>query len=190
MNTKTSYTRRHLVRMSAGAGIATAFGLFLASGTWQALAQNGDTELVCNADGVRIRRNPGLSGSVIGSLGSGAVVNVIGDPVDRDGYTWLNISPQSDRSKTGWAAAQFFDRGGGSGNGWSAGTVLSVADGPLNLRRSAGTGSGVIRSYATGTRATVISGPTAANGYSWYKVKIAKDGTVGWFAGDFLEVAR
>ncbi len=189
MNTTNTYSRRHLVRIGAGAGLATALGFAIsASGTRRALAQNGDTELVCNADGVRIRRNPGLSGAVIGSLARGAVVNLIGDSVDRDGYTWLNISPQSDRGKTGWAAAQFFDRGGGTG--WSAGTVVRVKDGPLNLRRAAGTGGGVIRSYATGTLATISSGPTSANGYSWYKVKIQNDGNVGWFAGQFLEVAR
>ena len=186
MNT---YSRRHLVRMGTGAGLATALGIsFVAPGTRQALAQNGDTELVANADGVRIRRNPGLSGTVIGSLRRGAVVNLIGEPVNRDGYTWLNISPQSDRSKTGWAAAQFFDRGGGTG--WAAGTVVRVKDGPLNLRQSAGTGGAVIRSYATGTQATIISGPTSANGYAWYKVKVSGDGSVGFFAGNFLEIAR
>jgi hypothetical protein len=268
MNTNTRYSRRNLLRTGTGAGIATVLGLaFSTPGIRQALAQAGDTELVCNANGVRIRKDPGLSGTVIGSLSSGAVVNLIGDPVTRDGYTWLNISPQANRNLTGWAAAQFFGEpggggwaigtdvvvatdslnlradpglsgrvilsarngthavtrtaalardgytwygvtlddgtkgyfagefleegtGGGGNDGWPAGTILSVADGPLNLRRSAGTGGGVIRTYVTGTQATVISGPTAANGYDWYKVEIAKDGNVGWFAGDFLEVAR
>jgi len=175
--------------LGAGAGIAVALGGSLAApGAREALAQNGDTELVANTDGIRIRKNPGLSGTIIGSLSRGAVVNLIGEPVNRDGYTWLNISPQSDRNKTGWAAAQFFDRGGGTG--WAAGTVVRVKDGPLNLRRSAGTGAGVIRSYATETLATIISGPSSANGYAWYKVKISRDGNVGFFAGNFLEVAR
>ncbi len=102
----------------------------------------------------------------------------------------MPISPQSDRNKTGWAAAQFFETGGGTGDGWAAGTLVRVADGPLNLRRAAGTGSGVIRTYSTGTRASIVSGPTRANGYNWYKVKISGDGNVGWFAGNFLEVAR
>lgn len=131
MNRNTLYSRRHLVRMGTGAGIATALGFALsAPGIRVAAAQNGDTELLCNADGVRIRRDPGLSSGVIGFLDSGAVVNVIGDPVTRDGYTWLNISPQSNRNLNGWAAAEFF----GSGGGWPAGTVVRVADGPLNLR--------------------------------------------------------
>lgn len=189
MNTTLRYSRRNLIQLGAGAGIALALGGGLtAPGARQAFAQNGDTELVANADGVRIRKNPGLSGTIIGSLSRGAVVNLIGEPVNRDGYTWLNISPQSNRNLTGWAAAQFFDRGGGTG--WAAGTVVRVKDGPLNLRRSAGTSGAVIRTYATGTLATIISGPTSANGYAWYKVKISRDGNVGFFAGNFLEVAR
>lgn len=187
MKNTTGYTRRHLVRTGTAAGIATALGLaFSAAGTRLATAQNGDTELLCNADGVHIRKDPSLSGVVIGFLNSGAVVNVIGDPVTEDGYSWLPISPQADRGRTGWAAAQFLETGGG----WAAGTVVRVADGPLNLRRSAGTGSGVILSYGTGTVATVISGPVAGNGYNWYRVEIQKDGNVGWFAGQFLEVSR
>lgn len=268
MNTNTLYSRRNLLRMGAGAGIATALGVALAApGPRQGLAQNGDTELVCNADGVRIRKDPGLSGAVIGSLSSGAVVNLIGDPVDRDGYTWINISPQANRNLNGWVAAQFFGEasgggwaigtdvvaatdslnlradpglrgavilsarngthavtrtaalardgytwygvtlddgtrgyfagefleegtGGGGNDGWPAGTFVRVATDQLNLRRSAGTGSGVIRTYASGTLAAILSGPTSANGYTWYEVEIAEEGTVGWFAAEFLEVAR
>lgn len=191
MNTNTLYSRRKLVRLTTGAGITTALAFgSTAPGIRQAFAQAGDTELVCNADGVRIRKDPGLSGAVIGSLNTGAVVNLIGEQVERDGYTWLQISPQNDRNTTGWAAAEFFDTGGGTGDGWSAGTILGIADGPLNLRQSAGTDSGVIATYATGTQATVISGPAAGNGYSWYKVEISEDGNVGWFAGEFLGPAR
>ncbi len=88
MARNSQYSRRQLVRMGAGAGIATALGFGLTvPGIQQALAQNGDTELVSNANGVRIRKNPGLSGTVIGFLSRGSVVNLIGDPVKRDGYT-------------------------------------------------------------------------------------------------------
>ena len=102
-------SRRTVLRLAGGAGFTLAAGAVSGGRLVNtAIAQAGDTELVCTEDGVRIRKAPGLSGTIIGYLRQGVVVNLIGDPVSRDGYTWLNISPQADRTKTGWAAAQFF----------------------------------------------------------------------------------
>lgn len=188
MNSMNRYSRRILLRTGTGAGIATALGFaFPAPGVRRALAQNGDTELVCNSNGVRIRRNAALSGAVIGSLSSGAVVNVIGDPVTRDGYTWLNISPQGNRNLNGWAAAQFF--GEPSGGGWAIGTNVVVATDTLNLRADPGIRGRVVRSARNGTHAVTRTAAVSRDGYTWYGVTL-DDGTRGYFAGEFLEVAR
>lgn len=60
----------------------------------------------------------------------------------------------------------------------------------LNLRTGPGTGSGVIRVYGAGEAATILDGPQAANGYTWYKVETWSDGRTGWFAGEYLELAK
>lgn len=179
------YSRRTVLRLATGAGLVAAAGAAPAGPLLsRVMAQAGDTELVCNANGVRIRRDPGLNGAVIGSLSSGAVVNLIGDPVSRDGYTWLNISPQANRNLTGWAAAQFF--GEPSGGGWAIGTDVVVASASLNLRRDAGIRAAVIRSVPRGTHAVTRTAALARDGYTWYGVTL-DDGTKGYFAGEFLQ---
>jgi hypothetical protein len=181
-----SVSRRTVLRLASGAGFALVAGAVSGGRLVNtAIAQAGDTELVCNTNGVRIRRAPGLDGAVIGSLGSGAVVNLIGDPVSRDGYTWLNISPQANRNLNGWSAAQFFRTSqGGFGIGADVVTTDSV-----RLRRQAGLGGAVIRVVPKGTHAVTRSAPISSDGYTWYGV-ILDDGTEGFIAGEFLTRAR
>lgn len=182
------YSRRTVLRLATGAGLVAAAGAAPAGPLLNlAMAQAGDTELVCNANGVRIRRNPGLAGAVIGSLSSGAVVNLIGDPVSRDGYTWLNISPQANRNLNGWSAAQFF--GEPSGGGWAIGTDVVVATDSLNLRAEPGLSGRVILSAGNGTHAVTRTAALARDGYTWYGVTL-DDGTKGYFAGEFLREGR
>lgn len=263
-----SASRRAFIRLVTGAGVAVAAGVATGGpALLTTLAQAGDTELTCNANGVRIRNRASLAGSVVGTLNSGNIVNLTGEPVEADGYVWLPITarggtagfaaadffdvaqdgwsvgtrvyvntaslrlrseaslsssvvgtyPQGTGAITRWApvsrdgytwygvtlnngtegffAGEFLARGSApgpapdpGGDGYEAGTIVQVADGPLNLRRAAGTGGGVIRSYASGTRATVIAGPTIANGYRWYQVEVT-DGAVGYWADAFIRVA-
>jgi peptidoglycan/xylan/chitin deacetylase (PgdA/CDA1 family)/uncharacterized protein YgiM (DUF1202 family) len=65
-----------------------------------------------------------------------------------------------------------------------AGDKVRVTAG-LYLRTGPGTGYGVISTMPTGTVCTVVSGPTAANGYSWYQLDTPYGR--GWAAGEFLE---
>ncbi len=64
------------------------------------------------------------------------------------------------------------------------GTNAVVADGPLNQRSSASLGGTVLQVLATGTIVSVISGPTSANGYSWYYV--TANSIDGYVAGRYL----
>lgn len=64
------------------------------------------------------------------------------------------------------------------------GSDAVVADGPLNQRSTAGTGGAILQVLSTGTLVSVISGPTAANGYSWWNVDA--NGINGYVAGEFL----
>jgi hypothetical protein len=49
------------------------------------------------------------------------------------------------------------------------GDIMRVTAG-LWLRSGAGTGTSVITTMPTGTICTMVAGPTAANGYSWYQL--------------------
>lgn len=64
------------------------------------------------------------------------------------------------------------------------GTNAVVANGPLNQRSSPGISGSILQVLSTGTVVAVISGPTAADGYSWYYV--TANAVNGYVAGQFL----
>jgi len=64
------------------------------------------------------------------------------------------------------------------------GTNAVVANGPLNQRSTASTSGTVIQVLSTGTIVAVVSGPTFANGYSWFYV--TANAINGYVAGEFL----
>jgi uncharacterized protein YgiM (DUF1202 family) len=175
-------SRRTFFQRAAVATIATAAIAPMSFIARSAAAQNGDIELVCTSDGVRLRDNPGLASNVLAYVNSGEVVNQIGDTVDADGYTWIPVSLQRDRNMTGWVASDFFERGGTTG--WPAGTDVHVTSDDVNLRTGPGLGYGVIASFDANTNAGIVGGPQNADGYAWYKIGI--EGVSGWMVSDFL----
>lgn len=64
------------------------------------------------------------------------------------------------------------------------GTNAVVSSGPLNQRSTASTSGSILQVLSTGTIVAVISGPTSANGYSWYYV--TANAINGYVAGEFL----
>lgn len=64
-----------------------------------------------------------------------------------------------------------------------AGDTVRVTAG-LYLRTGPGTGYGVITTMPTGTVCKVVSGPTAANGLTWYQLDTPYGR--GWAAGEYL----
>jgi len=145
------------------------------------------TRVHVNDDNVNLRNNPGLGSTVIGTFDSGTNAGVIGGPQTADGFDWYNIGIGG---LQGWMAANFLSRGeAGQVPGWQSGSYVRTTS-DLNLRTGPGTGYNVIDVYPTGEIATIISGPRAAEGYTWYEVEMWSDSNVGWFAGEFLEGAR
>lgn len=69
---------------------------------------------------------------------------------------------------------------------WTAGDSAVVAADPgcLNLRSTAGTDAARVACLPSGMAASVLDGPTAADGYSWVELQ-TPDGT-GWAASAFL----
>jgi hypothetical protein len=55
--------------------------------------------------GVFVRDTPGLDGKKIASLQEGDVIQVIGDPVEKDGTLWIPIRMAG--GQTGWMALEF-----------------------------------------------------------------------------------
>jgi mannosyl-glycoprotein endo-beta-N-acetylglucosaminidase len=105
-----------------------------------------------------------------------------------------NVTVLSGPTSNGWYNVQY-----GTVAGYIIGTYLYFQDNnvsfypgerpytttQLRLRTGPGTGYGTIATLPTGTRVTIISGPTFANTYSWYRVSTPY-GT-GYVAGDYLQ---
>ena len=68
----------------------------------------------------------------------------------------------------------------------TAGTTVVATDG-LNLRADASTAAEVLMVLPEGASATVVGGPVAADGYTWYPVDT--NAGSGWVAGEYLAAA-
>lgn len=182
MNTRTAISRRSFLQRSAAAAVTLASAGVAIPNIRTAMAQNGDYELVCTADAVRVRAEPGLDGAVVGSVYTGDVVNVSGQTVYADGYGWIPIYVQR-TGVSGYSADEFFERPDG-GSGWFRGTPVHVTSDNVNLRSGPGLGHSIVGNFDTGANGVVEDGPRSADGYTWYNLTI--QGTNGWMAADFL----
>ena len=149
----------------------------------------GDT-VVVNADGLNVRTEPSLNGDVAVILPPGLRATVVAGPTAADTFTWYQLDANG---VTGWSAGEFLAPAGPilafaaqtpAVPLFSVGSPVVVADGDLNLRAEAGLGGAIEDQLATGTAATVLGGPTAVDGYTWYQLDVG--GISGWSAGEFL----
>lgn len=182
MNAHGRFSRRSFLTRSAAATLAFAGGAVALPSLRDAVAQNGDYELVCTSDGVRVRNAPTLSGNVLGHVNTGDVVSVTGQTSYADGYSWIPVFVHG-LAINGYVAGEFFTNSSGS-TGWFRGTPVYVTSDGVNLRSGAGLGHSVIGNFNYGTNAIVNDGPRSADGYGWYNITI--DGLTGWMASDFL----
>lgn len=142
--------------------------------------------IVANLSGglLMLRSGPSVSNSIITTLAEGTRMNVIGGPVQADGFTWWNISGVNG---TGWSVV----------GEWLVPTpqigqtvTVSYTGGVgLRLRETASLSGAVITTLPEGTQMTVFGGPVQVNGYTWRAIQGAVGGTTytGWSAvGDWL----
>lgn len=65
---------------------------------------------VINASGVRLRKDPGLSGTILASLPKGLQVEVGSGSTEADGYTWLYvIAILNGKTYSGYVASIYVD---------------------------------------------------------------------------------
>ncbi len=137
-------------------------------------------------ENLNLRSSASTSGSVVTVLPAGTTGTVIGGPTAANGYTWWRI--QTSRG-TGWGVENWLvETDGGTTpppGGLPAGTVVRVTENNLRMRSGAGTGNTVLATLPVNHQLTIISGPTSANGYDWYRVNSVTYGT-GYVADDFI----
>jgi uncharacterized protein YgiM (DUF1202 family) len=125
---------------------------------------------------VRLRDQPSLDGAVLANVPDGSLLEVLGGPVQGDGYSWYPVAYDGE---TGYMASTYLAPYDGSGGG--AGDTAVVTD-RVNLRSGPGTGYDVVAPLAVGDEVTLTGG--AEGGFypvDWY-------GTEGWVYGAFLAI--
>jgi len=189
------------LRVSVVRGLAvllTAVGLLLGGGALAHRSAAADAafavgDAVSVFDGpVNLRVGPGLDAPIVAVVPEGSVFAVKDGPIDRDGYTWVNVFDYG--YGAGWMAAEFLtsEAGGfpseGQGDGGiTVGDAVRVSDGPLNVRAAPGLDAEILDVASDGALFAVRGGPVAADGYLWVEVFNYEHGR-GWMAAEFLAV--
>jgi uncharacterized protein YgiM (DUF1202 family) len=161
--------------------------------------------VVVATDRLNLRVEPGLNGEVVVVLEEGQQATIVDGPFEVDGYAWYQLDADG---TVGWSASSFLAAAdtatgdgttesdtdvsgdlaiGGETSGISIGSVAIVNDDNVNLRAEPSLDAEVLLKLNSGTTATVLDGPVDADGYVWYQLDV--DGTTGWTADDFLDVA-
>jgi uncharacterized protein YgiM (DUF1202 family) len=141
---------------------------------------------------VNMRSGAGTNFGVVALLPTNASGTVLAGPSSGSGYQWYRIAVPG--YGTGWVASDYLavtsgpvataTRTATTTNGFPAGSTVRFTD-DVNFRSGPGTGYAVIGLIPSGTDCTVLSGPTSANGYRWYRLDCGGFG-IGYAVDDWL----
>ncbi len=134
--------------------------------------------------GLYLRTGPGTGSTVTTTMPTGTTCTVVSGPTAANGLNWYQLDTPYGR---GWAAGEYLARTSTtpppSTIGYTPGTRLKTTT-SLRLRSSASASAGIIATMPAGTICTVVSGPQASGGYTWYQLDTPYGR--GWAAGEFL----
>jgi uncharacterized protein YraI len=145
--------------------------------------------VVVTAEGLNVRTEPGLGGDIAVILPPGLPATVVAGPTAADNFTWYQLDANG---VTGWSAEEYlapappilaFAAQVPTVSLFPVGSSV-VVDGELHVRSAAGLAEVIQDRLPAGTAATVVGGPRAADGYTWYQLDV--NGIRGWSAGEFL----
>lgn len=138
---------------------------------------------------LNLRSAAGLDADILGAYPTGATgVAITQESVQADGYMWALMRMDAD-GQEGWLALDFVSFDGGGGGGGYERPVVTVIDGPLNLRDGAGLDAPIVATYATGATGiyTGTGRRVTRDGYDWINV-LMDDGNSGMFATALISV--
>ncbi len=141
-----------------------------------------------NASNVNVRKSATTSSSKITTLAKNTVVTRLQKNVAyKNGYYWDKI--QLSNGKTGYMASKYLtvvSSSSSSNSSSSSGEKVKINASRVNVRKSATTSSGVIKTLSKNTVVTRLQKKVAyKNGYYWDKVKLS-DGKIGYIASKYL----
>jgi len=156
-----------------------------------ALAKNQPARIT-TPDGLNVRSNPSTTGELLLRLGDGQRVTVLDGPVEGEGFTWWQIDDGG--GNVGWAVqgdgetewlsprlgdAQPADRAPRVGERV---VVTTEDDQLLTVRALPGSDAPILAQVGAGKQYTILAGPQAANGFTWYQIRSDDGNLEGWAA--------
>lgn len=169
----------------------------------------GQTATV-NSENVNLRAEAATTADVVDQVSSGVEVEVIGGPVEGEGYTWYQVQVTTDGGPSGWMASDFLDGltqpteaatptpaatdtadGTASSNRtFKDGDTVQITEDGVRIRAEGNLGGDIVDAFTAGTQFEVTGDPVDADGYTWYPVTLVDDPTIsGWVTADFIEAA-
>jgi uncharacterized protein YgiM (DUF1202 family) len=139
---------------------------------------------VATTDALNLRAAAGLDADVLMVLGNGDLATVLAGPESADGYDWYRLDIDG---TTGWAVRDLLAFAPANPDMIALGDVVLVNTDTLRLRDEPTTAGAVLDVLTGGREGTVVGGPVAADGYTWFEMETAA-GT-GWVAGEYLLIA-
>jgi len=176
---------------AAAAGSAAAGGRPRPHGTagagtvryQETFAAASGTTVVINTGHLNLRAAASLTSAVVAVLPDGTWATVTAAPVTAGGVTWY---PLDVNGTTGWSDGTYLAPASGAAGLLPPGTVVVNLD-ALNLRTAAGLSQPVATVLPAQTQATVLAGPTSADGLLWYRLNAGR--VIGWAARPYLAFA-
>ncbi|MEJ7838021.1 MAG: SH3 domain-containing protein, partial [Thermomicrobiales bacterium] len=133
---------------------------------------------------VNVRVRPGIAQTIQGTAAAGTKIKLTVGPLGIDGFIFYGAYGPFGG---GWVVEDFIRADTTTpvtGKFVLGDTILSNSS--VNLRSSASTSGSIIRTLTAGVNATVTGGPSNANGYNWYLIRLST-GETGWAAQDFWD---
>lgn len=134
-----------------------------------------------------IRKHAGTNHPILTTLSSGTKVTLICSTNDKSGTAWSRISFKiNGQKKSGYIRSDLLSKGQSQKN-----TGVVIANGGLNLRKSASTKSQIIATLANGTKVTILKQTTGTDGQKWYQVSVKRGSQTlkGYVAARYIRVS-
>jgi uncharacterized protein YgiM (DUF1202 family) len=141
--------------------------------------------VLVNTDALNLRIGAGLSETVIDVLPSGTALIVSNGPMATDSYNWYEVETVDGR--LGWVAGAFLVLASAPSI-FPIRTPVRVDTVLLNVRMEPSLSARVVDRIGFGTVGEVSRAPIDADGYTWYRLRIA-NAADGWVAGEHLALA-
>ncbi|MBX3069391.1 MAG: SH3 domain-containing protein [Thermomicrobiales bacterium] len=121
---------------------------------------------------LNLRETASEEASVVGKLNEGARAAVVDGPIAGN-FTWYQV--EAENGDIGWVAADYIKVT--APEGFEPGKEVVVGTGPVNMRVGPSVDSEIADTLDEGATLTILSGPLAGGGYTWYEVKTSGDKT-------------